>query len=148
MTFVSCPDRDRVLYERGHVVVMGGPGCGKTTLALRKAFLRILEGLEPGQKILFLSFSRAAVTRIVQGAREDLPSETRKLLQVETFHSFCWQIVRYHGYLLGASKPIRLLAPPVVDETTMIETQAWRRSDQFGLDIAYVLTVRCLWLGT
>jgi DNA helicase-2/ATP-dependent DNA helicase PcrA len=67
--------------------------------------------LDYGQRVLFLSFSRAAVARIVQGARDELPRPLRKHLQIETFHSFCWHIVRGHGYLLGAPAPIRLLAP-------------------------------------
>ena len=111
MTFISCPDRERVLAADGHVLVTGGPGCGKTTVALRKALLRIGAGLLPGQKVLFLSFSRAAVARIVQAARKDLPRESRRDLDIQTFHSFCWQLVRGHGYLLGAVSPISLLAP-------------------------------------
>lgn len=111
MTFVSCPDRDRILEADGHVIVTGGPGCGKTTVALRKALLRIGAGLMPGQRVLFLSFSRAAVARIVQAARKDLPKESRRHLDIQTFHSFCWQLVRGHGYLLGAASPLRLLAP-------------------------------------
>ncbi len=111
MTFVSCSDRDRILVADGHVLVTGGPGCGKTTVALRKALLRIGDGLLPGQKVLFLSFSRAAVARIAQAAREDLPKQFRKHLDIQTFHSFCWRLVRGHGYLLGAVSPIRLLPP-------------------------------------
>lgn len=111
MTFTTCPDRDSILGASGHVVVTGGPGCGKTTVALRKALLRINAGLEPGQKVLFLSFSRAAVARIVEAARKDLPREVRASLEIQTFHSFCWQLVRGHGYLLGAPAPIKLLAP-------------------------------------
>src|SRR5689334_21476310 len=111
MPFISCPDRDRILAATGHVLVSGGPGCGKTTVALRKALVRIGAGLEPGQKVLFLSFSRAAVARIVQAARHDLPRDSRSHLEIETFHSFCWQLVRGHGYLLGAPDPIRILLP-------------------------------------
>ena len=111
MTFVSCPDRDRILAADGHVLVTGGPGCGKTTVALRKALLRIGTGLLPGQSVLFLSFSRAAIARIIQAARKDLPKESRRHLDVQTFHSFCWQLVRGHGYLLGAVSPIQLLPP-------------------------------------
>lgn len=117
MTFVTCPNRDRILEADGHVVVTGGPGCGKTTVALRKALLRIGVGLLPGQKVLFLSFSRAAVARIAQAARKDLPKESRRHLDIQTFHSFCWQLVRGHGYLLGAVSPIRLLPPH--DERSM-----------------------------
>jgi DNA helicase-2/ATP-dependent DNA helicase PcrA len=111
VTFTTCPDRDRILVAPGHIVVTGGPGCGKTTVALRKALLRINAGMEPGQKVLFLSFSRAAVARILEAARKDLPREVRASLEIQTFHSFCWQLVRGHGYLLGAPSPIRLLAP-------------------------------------
>jgi len=80
-------------------------------VALRKALLRIKNGLEPGQKVLFLSFSRAAIARIVEAARSDLPREIRASLEIQTFHSFCWQLVRGHGYLLGAPRPLRLLTP-------------------------------------
>jgi DNA helicase-2/ATP-dependent DNA helicase PcrA len=106
-----CKDRQRILDAKGHVVVTGGPGSGKTTIALRKALLRIGAGLDRGQKVLFLSFSRAAVARIVEAARKDLPAETRKLLEVQTFHSFCWQLVRGHGYLLGAPRKIQIIMP-------------------------------------
>ena len=111
MTLLIDADRERILAASGHLLVTGGPGCGKTTIALHKALLRIEAGLEPGQKVLFLSFSRAAVTRIVNAARRDLPREARKNLEIQTFHSFFWQFVRGHGYLLGAPKPIRLLTP-------------------------------------
>ena len=117
MTFVPCPDRERILTASGHVLVTGGPGCGKTTVAIRKALLRIEAGLLPGQKVLFLSFSRAAVARILRGARENLPKEPRQHLDIQTFHSFCWHLVRGHGYLLGAVSPIQLLPPQ--DERAM-----------------------------
>ncbi len=111
MSFESTPSRDRILAASSHVLVTGGPGCGKTTVALHKALTRINEGLLPGQRVLFLSFSRAAVARIVEAARKEIPRATLKLLEIETFHSFCWQIVRGHGYLLGAPRSIKLLAP-------------------------------------
>lgn len=111
MTFLPSPERERILAATGHVLVTGGPGCGKTTIALRKALVRIQAGLSSGQRVLFLSFSRAAVARIVEAARHDLPKEARQLLEIQTFHSFFWQIVRGHGYLLGAPRRIRPLAP-------------------------------------
>ena len=45
------------------VLVLGGPGSGKTTLSLLKA-QAMLPVLLPGQEILFLSFSRAAVRQV------------------------------------------------------------------------------------
>jgi DNA helicase-2/ATP-dependent DNA helicase PcrA len=108
---VICEDRQRILDATGHVLVTGGPGSGKTTIALRKAVEAIQSGLEPGQKVLFLSFSRAAVARIVESARRDLNSAERRLLEIQTFHSFCWQLLRGHGYLLGAPRKLSIMLP-------------------------------------
>lgn len=108
---VICADRQRILDATGHVVVTGGPGSGKTTIALRKAVERISGGLEPGQKVLFLSFSRAAVARIVDSARRDLPRSLRQFLEIQTFHSFCWQLLQGHAYLLGSPRRLEIMLP-------------------------------------
>jgi DNA helicase-2/ATP-dependent DNA helicase PcrA len=96
---------------------MGGPGSGKTTLALLKAAERIGRGLAPGQEVLFLSFSRAAVARIADAAKDQVPTDTQACLAIETFHSFFWQIVKGYAYLLGA--PRRLFILLAHDEEAM-----------------------------
>ncbi len=100
-----------VLDAKGHILVLGGPGSGKTTIALRKAIQRIDEGLLPGQSVLFLSFSRAAVARIAEASNSEAPKDRIGYLSMQTFHSFCWELLRCHGYLLGASKKLRILLP-------------------------------------
>src|SRR6185437_8578852 len=52
--------RKAILATSGHALVVGGPGSGKTTMALLAAQARS-STLKPGQEILFLSFSRAAI---------------------------------------------------------------------------------------
>ena len=89
----------------------GGPGSGKTTLALRKAVRRIERGLEPGESALFLSFSRAAVARILEAAKLEAPALVRERLSIQTFHSFFWTILRAHAYLLGTPPKISILLP-------------------------------------
>ncbi|HWR17726.1 MAG TPA: UvrD-helicase domain-containing protein [Terriglobales bacterium] len=107
-----CPERKKLLDCNGHAVVTGGPGSGKTTIALKKALVRIDAGLDPGQSVLFLSFSRTAVARILQVARLELSRrEHRTRLNVQTFHSFFWDLLRTHAYLLGAPSPIKILMP-------------------------------------
>ena len=60
-----CDQRKALLAAGGHLLVLGGPGSGKTTIALVKGATEIANGaLAPGQKILFLSFARATVARI------------------------------------------------------------------------------------
>ena len=111
MPLIICNDRQRILDADGHVLVTGGPGSGKTTIALVKAGIRIQAGLKPGQCVLFLSFSKAAVARIVGEAKSQLPKELQSRLVTQTFHSFFWEVLRGHAYLLGAPKRLRLLLP-------------------------------------
>lgn len=106
------PDpRESILACQGHALVIGGPGSGKTTLALRKALARVHAGLVPGQTVLFLSFSRAAVTRVLDAAKLVVPKEELALLSVQTFHSFFWEILKTHAYLLGAPRRLSILLP-------------------------------------
>jgi|TARA_B100000378_G_scaffold278260_1_gene280868 DNA helicase-2/ATP-dependent DNA helicase PcrA len=45
--------RKAILDAEGHILVLGGPGSGKTTIALLKA-KSLFPHLQPGQKLLFL----------------------------------------------------------------------------------------------
>ena len=107
--FTICPKRRAVLDEAGHCLVLGGAGSGKTTLALMKASARLTAGLPPGQGVLFLSFSRAAVARILDAAGDCVPKEQRPSLSIQTFHSFFWQILGGYGYLLGAPRQLSIM---------------------------------------
>lgn len=95
-------DRERleILAEEGNVLVCGGPGCGKTTIALLKAKGRISD-LDEAQAVLFLSFSRAAVRQISDRMRGVLSRLEQERLEVRTFHSFFIELVRSHGRILN-----------------------------------------------
>jgi DNA helicase-2/ATP-dependent DNA helicase PcrA len=109
MPFEICAKRQAVIDSEGHVLVLGGPGAGKTTLALLKA-KPLIATLKPGQKILFLSFSRAAVQQIVGRCREVLNKEERKSIDVRTYHAFCWDMLNSHGRVLRGS-PLAMMTP-------------------------------------
>lgn len=111
MALVICEQRQNILDEDGAILVTGGPGSGKTTIALAKARLVIERGLSPGQSVLFLSFSRAAVARVVEASKTQLPPALQGKLSIQTFHSFFWRILQAYGYLLGAPRSLRLLMP-------------------------------------
>ncbi|WP_309238405.1 UvrD-helicase domain-containing protein [Actinoplanes aureus] len=101
--------RKAILAASGHLLIQGGPGCGKTTIALIKAS-EVLATLEPEQRVLFLSFSRAAVRQISDRMRGTLTRTVRDRLEVRTFHSFFLELVRAHGPLLNG-RPSSFIAP-------------------------------------
>ncbi|MBZ6107962.1 ATP-dependent helicase [Streptomyces olivaceus] len=101
--------RQAILDSTGHLLIEGGPGCGKTTIALLKA-LKAIEALEEEQRVLFLSFSRAAVRQITDRMQGLLTRTVRARLEVRTFHAFFLELVRSHGRLL-AGHPGAFITP-------------------------------------
>lgn len=142
MSFVTTTEHQQILDSDAHLLVTGGPGSGKTTTALRKA-LKFVDGKKmiSGQKVLFLSFTRAAVSRVV-GSVDDVikNKDYRKLIKAHTFHSFFWEIVKTHGYLIGLPRKLKVLLPheakvrkTELDEHVMWEVEAERLMREEGL---------------
>ena len=79
-----------ILQAEGHQLVTGGPGSGKTTVSILKAAKIAHEDLKPGQHILFLSFARATVSRVLEAIDEEsaITREERRRIEVDTYHSF------------------------------------------------------------
>lgn len=102
--FELCDKRKAIIAQDGHLLVLGGPGSGKTTIALLKA-KQLCARLTPGQEILFLSFSRAAVRQILERCKNVLTRNERALLTVKTYHSFCIETLESHGRVLVGKKP-------------------------------------------
>ncbi|MGI3202546.1 UvrD-helicase domain-containing protein [Streptomyces sp. GLT-R25] len=101
--------RQAILASTGHALIEGGPGCGKTTIALLKA-LKAQELLQDEQRVLFLSFSRAAVRQINDRMSELYNRSARARLEVRTFHAFFLELVRSHGRLL-TGRPSSFITP-------------------------------------
>jgi len=94
------------------VLVRGGAGSGKTTIALAKACVDLDAGrLGAVGKALFLSFARATVARVAEQATATIGSAQLSRIEINTYHGFAWAILKSHGYLLCAKPGVRLLLP-------------------------------------
>ncbi len=103
-----------VLEAAGHLLVTGGPGSGKTTVSIIKAAQVTETDIRPGQKILFLSFARATISRVVEAIEyeRNIPIAAKRLIEVDTYHAFFWRVLKAHGYLVGLPRRLGILTPP------------------------------------
>lgn len=70
----------------------------------------MLPTLGAGQEVLFLSFSRAAVRTVLVRCKTILKAAERKQIEVQTYHSFCLELLKSHGRLL-TGKPASIRYP-------------------------------------
>lgn len=112
MALVLCDQRRRLLATGGHILVRGGAGSGKTTIALAKACADVASGqLGPTGKALFLSFARATIARVAEQAMATIPRDQMSRIEINTYHGFAWSILKSHAYLLCGRPGIALLLP-------------------------------------
>ena len=110
---VLTQEQKDVLVVNGHALVKGGPGSGKTTISILKAGNIVKERLRHGQRVLFLSFARATVSRVLEAIDEEdkITREVKRLIEVDTYHAFFWRLIKTHGYLLGLPRRLNILTP-------------------------------------
>ncbi len=128
--FELCEKRRAILDGSGHMLVVGGPGSGKTTIALLKARRTVLERLRPEQSVLFLSFSNAAIRRILESGGSILTNEIGRQIEIKTYHSFAWDILRSHGYLLSSQRNLTVIgAHDAAVLRAGVEDADWNREE-------------------
>jgi len=87
-------------WEKGALLVLAGPGSGKTRV-LTSRVARLLDNTrEENFRILCLTFTNKAADEMRNRVTTLVPGEERRLF-LGTFHSFCAEILRQHGSHIG-----------------------------------------------
>ena len=93
---------DAVLHSDDKVLVLGGPGTGKTATALWTARMYLeTSKANPAQRVLFLTFSRSAVSQIMTRSPGVLAGYADRI-EVMTFHGLAYRLLRGFGRYAGA----------------------------------------------
>src|SRR5260370_10116804 len=97
-------------HKGGPLVVLAGPGTGKTTTIVSAVAERIeRRGIDPS-RILVLTFSRKAAGELRDRITARLGRTTSEPLAL-TFHSYAYALVR-REFVLRGDQPPRLLSAP------------------------------------
>jgi superfamily I DNA/RNA helicase/RecB family exonuclease len=107
------PGQQAVVDHRGGpLLVLAGPGSGKTTTLVEAAVRRVADGADP-ESLLLLTFSRRAATELRERITARLARTTREPL-ARTFHSYAFGLLRAQAVARGERGP-RLLTGPEQD---------------------------------
>ncbi|MGR6914746.1 ATP-dependent helicase [[Actinomadura] parvosata] len=99
-----------VAHPGGPLLVLAGPGTGKTTTIVESVVERIeRRGVDP-ERVLILTYSRKAAEELRRRVTGRLRRTTRTPLAM-TFHSYAYALLRRESVLAGKAPP-RLLTGP------------------------------------
>ncbi|GAA4949847.1 hypothetical protein GCM10023205_07990 [Yinghuangia aomiensis] len=115
---LDAQQRAVVAHPGGPLLVLAGPGTGKTTTLVEAVADRVARGMLP-EEILVLTFSRKAAgelrDRIATRLRSGGAHAGGALPTATTFHSFCYALVRQHQPPELFTYPLRLMSGPEQD---------------------------------
>ncbi|MGV4987492.1 ATP-dependent helicase [Streptomyces sp. NRAIS4] len=111
---LDAAQRAVVDHRSGPLLVLAGPGTGKTTTLVESVAARIARGADP-ERILVLTFSRKAAVDLRDRMARRIGAA--RAPQATTFHSYCYALVRAHQDSGRFTEPLRLLSGPEQDVT-------------------------------
>ncbi|WP_327293193.1 ATP-dependent helicase [Streptomyces sp. NBC_01198] len=107
---LDAAQRAVVEHRDGPLLVLAGPGTGKTTTLIESVLARVAAGTAP-ERVLVLTFSRRAAVDL----RDRMAARGLGGLTASTFHSFCYALIREHQPAEAFQEPVRLLSGPEQD---------------------------------
>ncbi|CAL9419543.1 ATP-dependent DNA helicase Rep [Streptomyces sp. enrichment culture] len=108
---LDASQRSVVEHPGGPLLVLAGPGTGKTTTLVESVAARVAAGTDP-ERVLVLTFSRKAAAELRDRMTARMGGGAP---QATTFHSFAYALVRAHQDRELYAEPLRLLSGPEQD---------------------------------
>ena len=91
---LNSAQREAVTHGTGPLLIIAGPGSGKTRTVVHSIAYAIKNGVQP-DRILAFSFTGKACAELRERVVKQLAEEeTGNLVQISTFHNFCRRVLR------------------------------------------------------
>tara|TARA_R110002074_G_scaffold246040_3_gene418012 strand:- start:1449 stop:3368 length:1920 start_codon:yes stop_codon:yes gene_type:complete len=104
---LSAIQRDAVTWGSGSLLVLAGPGSGKTQVLTCRIAKILDESRDENFRILALTFTNKAADEMKERVAVLAPGLDARTY-VGTFHGFCGQILRQHGIHIGIEPDFRI----------------------------------------
>ncbi|MCA8979526.1 MAG: UvrD-helicase domain-containing protein [Planctomycetes bacterium] len=113
------PQREAVVHERGPLLILAGPGSGKTRVVTRRiAWLVQRAGVHP-EEILAITFTNKAAREMRERVESLMPIRGA---WISTFHSMCARILRREIEVLGKGYTRDFSIHDTADRTLLLKT--------------------------
>ena len=124
--------KQAVEWAEGPLVVLAGPGSGKTKVLTLRAAKLIYDSPTQRFRVLGLTFTNKAATEMRNRIKE-LVIEGQQRICFATFHSFCTDILRQHGSHVGLRPDFTILAEDIDKNGVLLD--AIQQLDSEGFDV-------------
>ncbi len=125
--------REAVVYSSGALLVLAGPGSGKTQVLTCRIARLLDESHDKSFRVLALTFTNKAADEMIDRVKSFVPGLEERAT-IGTFHSFCAQVLRQHGVHLGI-KPDFAIYSLESDRHAVLES-ALARAEQTGAAVS------------
>ena len=131
MTMLDENQRKAIFLPFGEsAIVEAPPGHGKTFVMARRIEFLIESGyIKSPKKILGLTFTNAAAGEMLDDIKSTVSVNFLDMIQVMTFHSLCYKILRAYGNLIGVDRNFQIISE--LDQAGYLQQAA----DQLGLPL-------------
>ena len=107
---------EAVIHNNGPVLVIAGPGTGKTkVITHRIAYLIRQHGIKP-ESILAITFTNKAAQEMRERVNNEIGEPHGSNIKVNTFHAFCVKVLREHAHHIGLSENFAIFDQEIQDE--------------------------------
>ena len=115
--------KEAVTHETGPLLVIAGPGTGKTkVITQRIAYLIRHHGVKP-ERILAITFTNKAAQEMQERVSTELGAPHGGNVKVGTFHAFCVGVLRNHAEAIGLSPNFTIFEQGIQDEILIEATR-------------------------
>ena len=100
--------REAVTASDGPILVIAGPGSGKTRVICARIAHLVRSGRTEPNAIAAITFTRKAADEMALRLRAMLPAGEAQAVWISTFHRLCGSLLREHGAAMGIPADFRI----------------------------------------
>ena len=105
-----------VIHKNGPLLVIAGPGTGKTkVITHRITYLIRHHGIRP-EKILAITFTNKAAQEMQERVNSELGAPHGADVKISTFHAFCVKVLRQHASQIELSENFTIFDQEIQDD--------------------------------